>query len=72
MPYTYNPSVDLDHRINLMHPLSCSTDRYIVGDQFHASIKSSGHKKETCKFHHIDNCWELRECKSVLSEVINA
>lgn len=75
-PYMYNPSVDHDHthysRINLMHPLTLTTDRYIVGDRFHDSIKTSGHKKDTCKFHHIDNCSELKEYKSVLSEVINA
>ena len=55
-----------------MHPLSHTTDRYIVGDRFHDGIKTSGHKKETCKFHRIDLCCELKSYKSVLSEVINA
>ena len=55
-----------------MHPLTLTTNRYIVGDRFHDSIKTSGHKKETCKFHHIDLCPELREYKSVTSEVINS
>lgn len=74
-PYTHSPSVAHDHtycRINLTHPLSCTTNRYIVGDRFHDGPKTSGHKKETCKFHHIDNCAELKEYKSVLSEVINS
>ena len=50
-----------------------STDKYIVGDRFHDSIKS-GHKKHTCKFHNIDLCPELKHAQfqSVTSEVINS
>ncbi len=56
---------------DLVHPLTHSSDRYVVGDRFHDG-KKSGHKKETCKYHHIDNCFELKTYKSVLSEVINS
>ncbi len=54
-----------------MHPLSYTTNRFIVGDRFHDG-KKNGHKKDTCIFHHIDNCAELKTYKSVLSEAINA
>lgn len=73
-PHDYNGSVYHDylycHR-NLVHPLSRTTNRYVVGDRFHDGHKS-GHKKDTCKFHHIDNCEEMKTYKSVLSEAINA
>ena len=57
--------------MNLMHPLTCTTYRYIVGDRFHG-VKTSGHKKDTCKYHHMDLCPELKQYKSVTSEVINS
>ena len=56
---------------NLTHPITRTTDKYIVGDRFHDSIKS-GHKKSTCKFHNIDLCPELKQFQSVTSEVINS
>ena len=73
-PYVQNSSLNHDHtytKLNLMHPLTLTTDCYIVGDRFHDRIKTSGHKKETCKFHQMDLCPELREYESVTSEVIN-
>lgn len=58
--------------MNLVHPLTCITDRYIVGDRFHDGVKTSGHKKDTCKYHHMDLYPELKQYKSVTSEVINS
>lgn len=54
-----------------MHPLTYTSDRYVVGDRFHDG-KTSGHKKETCKYHNIDLCPELKPYQSVTSEVINS
>ena len=70
----YN-SCDTDHtypKINMVHPLSLSVARYIVGDRFHDGVKTSGHKKKTCKFHRMNLCPELATYKSVTSEVINS
>ena len=59
-----------------MHiPLSCMNylnRRYIVGDRFHDGPSTSGHKKSTCKYHHMDICPQLTTYKSVTSEVINS
>ena len=46
--------------------------RYIVGDRFHDGPKTSGHKKETCRYHHMNLCPQLKTYKSVTSEVINS
>ena len=59
-----NPSLQHDHtytKMNLLHPLTNTYEKYIVGDRFHDGHKTSGHKKETCKFHHMDLCLELPE-----------
>ena len=56
----------------MTHPLTGTVDRYIVGDRFHDGDKTSGHKKETCKFHHLDLCPELAPYQSVTSEVLNS
>ena len=74
-PYIYNASLSHDHtytKLNLMHPLTCTTDWYIVGDRFHDGVKTSGHKKDTYKYHHMDLYPELKQYKSVTSEVINS
>ena len=57
---------------NMVHPLTNTTDRYVVGDRFHDGRKVSGHKKNTCKFHNMRLCPELTQFQSVLSEVINS
>ena len=46
--------------------------RYIVGDRFHDGPKTSGHKKDTCQYHHMNLCPQLTTYKSVTSEVINS
>ena len=56
----------------MVHPLTETFDRYIVGDRFHDSPKTSGHKRETCKFHNMKLCPELLRFQSVTSEVINS
>ena len=74
-PYSHNASLYHDHtytKMNLIHPLTFTTDRYVVGDRFHDGVKTSGHKKDTCKYHHMDLCPELSQYKSVTSEVINS
>ena len=51
--YTYSHS--------MVHPLTNSVERYVVGDRFHDGPKTSGHKKPTCKYHniHVDLCLEV-------------
>ena len=61
---------DHTHTRNMTHPLAGTVDRYIVGDRFHDSEKTSGHKKPTCKYHHMDLCPELVPYQSVTSEVL--
>lgn len=46
--------------------------RYVVGDRFHDGPKTSGHKKETCRYHCMDLCPQLKTYRSVTSEVINS
>jgi len=55
-----------------VHPLTQTVDRYIVGDRFHDSPKSSGHKLDRCRFHNMKWCPELLSCQSVTSKVINS
>ena len=63
---------DHSYGLNLVHPLTNSVDRYILGDRFHDGHKTSGHKKETCKYHNMDLCPELKTFQSVTSEVLNS
>lgn len=57
---------------HLVHPLTQTVNRYVVGDRFHDGPKKSGHKKPTCKFHNMRLCPELTPFQSVTSEVINS
>ena len=56
---------------SMVHPLTQTVDRYIVGDRFHGP-KTSGHKWDTCRFHNMKWCPELLMFQSVTSEVINS
>jgi len=56
----------------VVHPLTETVDRYVVGDRFHDGYNKSGHKKATCKFHNMRLCPELTPFQSVTSEVINS
>ena len=56
----------------ILHPLTQTTDRYVVGDRFHDGARSSGHKKPTCKFYNMRLCPEVTQYQSVVSEVINS
>ena len=45
--YSHNASLYDDHtytKMNLIHPLTFTRDRYVVGDRFHDGVKTSGHK----------------------------
>ena len=57
---------------SMVHPLTQTVDRYIVGDRFHDGPKTSGHKRDTCRFHNMKWCPELLNFQSVTSEVINS
>ena len=57
---------------SMVHPLTNSVERYVVGDRFHDGPKTSGHKKTTCKYHNIDLCPELFSFQTVTSEVLNS
>lgn len=57
---------------SMVHPLTQTVDRYIVGDRFHDGPKTSGHKRDTCRFHNMKWCPELLMFQSVTSEVINS
>lgn len=57
---------------NVVHPLTQTTSRFVLGDRFHDSENHSGHKKPTCKFHQMKLCPELVQYQSVTSEVINS
>ena len=57
---------------SIVHPLTQTVDRYIVGDRFHDGPKTSGHKRDTCRFHNMKWCPELLSFQSVTSEVINS
>ena len=63
---------DHSYSHSMIHPLTNAVDCYIVGDRFHDGPKTSGHKKATCKFHHIDLCPELVSVQTITSEVLNS
>ena len=56
----------------MVHPLTQTVDRYIVGDRFHDSPKTSGHKQDSCRFHNMKWHPKLLSFQSVTSEVINS
>ena len=49
-----------DTRMNFIHPLTFTTDRYAVGDRFHDGVKT-GYKKDAYKYHHMDLRPELSQ-----------
>lgn len=57
---------------SLVHPLTLTMGRYVVGDRFHNGLKSSSHKPDTCKYHNMRLCPQLTQFQSVTSEVINS
>ena len=57
---------------SMVHPLTQTVDRYIVGDCFRDGPKTSGHMQDTCRFHNMKWCPELLDFQSVTSEVINS
>ena len=63
---------DHDYCSHMVHPLTHTVDRYVVGDRFHDGGKVTGHKKPTCRFHYMRLFPELTQFQSVQSEVINA
>ena len=75
VPSSQSPSPLQDHnysRLSLVHPLTKTTERFIVGDRFHDGPTRIGHKKATCKYHNMRLCPELSPFQSVMSEVINS
>ena len=64
--------VALSYCQQILHPVTQTTDRYVVGDRFHDRARSSGHKEPTCKFHNMRLCREVTQYQSVVSEVINS
>ena len=63
---------DHDYTTSLVHPLTSTSDRYVVGDRFHDGPQSAAHKKKVCKYHNMRLCPELKNYQSVTSEVINS
>ena len=49
---------------DMLHPVTQSVNRYVVGDRFHDGPKSASHKRDTCN--------EMIQFQSVTSEVINS
>ena len=72
VPESYGIQQEHAYAKTMIHPLSQTTDRYIVGDRFHDGLTTSGHKQETCKYHNMKYCPELLNYQSVTSEVINS
>ncbi len=61
-----------NYAVSLRHPITSTTDRFIVGDRFHDGPKVTEHKRITCQFHNMKWCPELIQYQSVTSEVINS
>ena len=72
IPATFQVQQEHSYAKSMVHPLTQTTDRYIVGDRFHDVPTTSGHKRETCKYHNMKYCPELLQYQSVTSEVINS
>ena len=69
---TSNITSEHNYAKNLVHPLTLTMGRYVVGDRFHDGPTSSSHRRETCKYHNMRLCPELTQFQSVTSEVINS
>lgn len=53
----------------LQHPLTQSTQRYVVGDRFHTS--ANPHKSQLCEFHNINLCLQRDTIKTSYQECQN-
>lgn len=53
----------------LQHPLTKSTQRYVVGDRFHTS--ANPHKSHLCEFHNINLCLQRDTIKTSYQECQN-
>lgn len=53
----------------LQHPLTQSTQQYVVGDRFHTS--ANPHKSQLCEFHNINLCLQRDTIKTSYQECQN-
>jgi hypothetical protein len=53
-----------------VHPVTCSSRRYVVGDRFHTS--SNPHKSPLCSFHDINLCAQKDAIKTSYQECQNS
>ena len=72
VPASYQIMEEHSYSRSMVHPLTQTVGRYVVGDRFHDGPKTSGHKRDTCRFHNMKWCPELLNFQSVTSEVINS
>ena len=72
LPRTSSWKNTVIHDHAMVHPLTQTVGRYVVGDRFHDGPKTSGYKQDTCSFHNMKWCPELLNFQSVTSEVINS
>jgi len=53
----------------LEHPLTRSTDRYVMGDRFHTATEP--HKSPLCEFHNLQHCNQAFTIKTSYQESEN-
>ena len=51
------------------HPVTGTSDRYVLGDRFHAS--NNPHKSPLCQFHDINLCAQANTIKTSIQECQN-
>ncbi len=71
-PQTPRVAEEHSYAVPLRHPITNTTDRFVLGDRFHDGPKATAHKRSTCQFHNLKWCPELVQYQSVTSEVINS
>lgn len=75
MPPEYKASINTDpcgssdYMIGTCHPLTNSSDRYVLGDRFHSS--SNPHKSPLCQFHDINLCAQANSITTSVQECQN-
>ena len=54
----------------LIHPVSMTSRRYVLGDRFHTAVKP--HKSPLCLYHDINNCAQANAIKTSFQEAENS
>jgi hypothetical protein len=64
-----NVPVEFSQLGDFQHPVTKTTQRYVLGDRFHAS--TNPHKSPLCEYHNINLCLQSNSLKTSIQESQN-